>query len=107
MAETGFWRLSAAQLLDGYARHEFSPVEVVRELFERVEQLNPTLSAFLAMNTNDALSAAQTAENVWMGSGEKPPLCGVPVSIKDSIEVEGMPTTYGSLAFKDNHQPDA
>jgi Asp-tRNA(Asn)/Glu-tRNA(Gln) amidotransferase A subunit family amidase len=106
MANTEFWRLSAAQLLEGYARHDFSPVEVVRELFDRVDQLNPALSAFLVMNTDDALAAAQTAENVWMGPGEKPALCGVPVSIKDSIEVGGMPTTYGSLAFKDNRQPD-
>jgi len=106
MAEAGFWRLSAAELLDGYACREFSPVEVLRELYERVEQLNPVLSSFLTLNTDDAFAAAQTAERVWLSSGEKPALCGVPVSIKDSIEVEGLPTTYGSVAFKDNHQPD-
>lgn len=107
MSDAAFWRMSATELLAGYARHDFSPVEVLRELFERVERLNPKLSSFLALNTDDAFEAAQAAESAWRSSGDKPLLCGVPVSIKDSIEVDGMPTTYGSLAFKDNRQPDA
>lgn len=107
MPDAGYWRMSATDLLAGYARHDFSPVEVLRELYERVERLNPKLSSFLALNTDDALASAQAAEETWRSSGEKPLLCGVPVSIKDSIEVDGMPTTYGSLPFKDNRQPDA
>lgn len=107
MADAGYWRMSASELLAGYARHDFSPVEVLRELYERIERLNPKLSSFLALNTDDAFEAAQAAENAWRSPGEKPPLCGVPVSIKDSIEVDGMPTTYGSLPFKDNRQPDS
>ena len=107
MQDAEFWKLSAAELLAGYASRAFSPVEVTRELFERAERLNPVLSAFMALNIDGALAAAKTAEQVWMSSGEKPILCGVPVSVKDSIEMEGLPTTYGSLAFKDNRQPDA
>ena len=107
MPDAGFWRMSASELLVGYARRDFSPVEVLRELYARVEQLNPKLSSFLALNTDDAFEAAQAAEDAWRSSGEKPLLCGVPVSIKDSIELEGLPTTYGSLPFKDNRQPDS
>ena len=107
MSDAAFWRMSATELLAGYARHDFSPVEVLRELYERVERLNPKLSSFLALNTGDALASAQAAEEAWRSPGEKPLLLGVPVSIKDSIEVDGMPTTYGSLPFKDNRQPDA
>ena len=107
MPDAGYWRMSATELLAGYARHDFSPVEVLRELYERVERLNPKLSSFLALNTDDALASAKAAEQAWRSSGEKPLLLGVPVSIKDSIEVDGMPTTYGSLPFKDNRQPDA
>lgn len=107
MSDADFWKLSAAELLAGYARRDFSPVEVTRELFARAERLNPVLSSFMALNTDDALAAAKTAEQVWMSSGEKPALCGVPVSVKDSIEMEGLPTTYGSVPFKDNRQPDA
>lgn len=103
----GFWRLSAVELLDGYRRRDFSPVEVVREVFERVERLDPALSAFLALDPDGAERAAQAAEAAWLGSGERGLLCGVPISLKDSIEMAGLPTTYGSLPFADNRQPDS
>lgn len=107
MAEQGFWRLTGTELLDGYARKQFSPVEVVKELLDRAERLNPILHAFFVLNTEDALEAAKAAERRWLQPGEKPPLLGLPVSIKDTFEMGGLPTTYGSLAFKDNYQEDA
>jgi aspartyl-tRNA(Asn)/glutamyl-tRNA(Gln) amidotransferase subunit A len=107
MARDDYWRLSATELLAGYARKDFSPVEVAASIFARIEKLNPLLNSFLALNRNDAMKAAKRAEQTWLSPGEKPLLCGVPVSIKDSIEMAGMPTTYGSLAFKNNMQPDA
>ena len=107
MSDAGFWRLSATELLDGYRRRDFSPVEVTREVFDRIAALNPKLNAFLALNTDDAMEAARTAEAAWLGSGERGMLCGVPISLKDSIEMAGHPTTYGSKAFVDNRQPDS
>ncbi len=107
MAGPGFWRLSAVELIDGYRKRDFSPVEVAREVFERIERLNPALSAFLALNIDDAMQAAEAAEAAWLGAGERGLLCGVPISLKDSIEMAGPPTTYGSLAFAGNHQPDS
>lgn len=103
----GFWRLTAGELLAGYARHDFSPVEVLDECLERIERLNPALQAYLAVNHEDARRAAEAAERAWRSPGEKPLLCGVPVSVKDTIEMHGLPTTYGSLAFKNNHQEDS
>jgi aspartyl-tRNA(Asn)/glutamyl-tRNA(Gln) amidotransferase subunit A len=107
MAETALWQLAASELIAGYARRVFSPVEVVDEVLARVESLNPRLNAYLAVGADDARAAAKAAETRWLAPGEKPVLCGVPVSVKDLIEVRGMPTTYGSLAFKDNYQDDA
>lgn len=107
MSDHGFWRLSAVELLEGYARKDFSPVEVTEELLGRIERFNPALNAFLSASGEDALAAARCAEKTWLSPGEKPLLCGVPVSIKDTIEMKGLPTTYGSLAFKDNRQNDA
>ncbi|MGH8239368.1 MAG: amidase [Steroidobacteraceae bacterium] len=104
---SGFWRLSATQLLEGYARRDFSPVEVFEECLQRIERLNPLLRAYLAVNTEDGRRAALTAERVWRAPGDKPVLCGVPVSVKDTIEMRGLPTTYGSLAFKENYQDDS
>ncbi len=107
MADTALWQLSASELLAGYARRAFSPVEVVEAVFARIERLDPRLHAYLALNRDDALAAARVAEASWQAPGEKSLLRGVPVSVKDLIEVRGMPTTYGSLAFRDNYQEDA
>ena len=107
MATPGLWRLSGAQLLEGYARREFSPVEALDEIYERIERLDPALHAFLALNTDDARQAAKRAEAQWLTPGEKPPLLGLPVSVKDTFEMRGMPTTYGSLAFADNYRDDS
>jgi Asp-tRNA(Asn)/Glu-tRNA(Gln) amidotransferase A subunit family amidase len=101
------WRLSAAELLAAYARKELSPVEVLEDVLARIERLNPRLRAYLAVNADDARRTAREAERRWLTPGEKPLLCGVPVSVKDTIEMGGLPTTYGSLAFKDNLQPDS
>jgi Asp-tRNA(Asn)/Glu-tRNA(Gln) amidotransferase A subunit family amidase len=101
------WRLSAAELLEGYRRRDFSPVEVLDDLLSRIERLNPRLRAYLAVNEAAARSSAASAEGLWRTPGDKPLLCGVPVSVKDTIEMAGLPTTYGSLAFKNNRQPDS
>ncbi|HEY8692191.1 MAG TPA: amidase, partial [Chloroflexota bacterium] len=101
------WRLSATELLSGYARRDYSPVEVAQDAFRRIERLNPQLRAYLALNHDDALAMAKSGEGRWLQPGEKPLLCGVPVSVKDTIEMAGLPTTYGSLAFRANLQPDS
>jgi aspartyl-tRNA(Asn)/glutamyl-tRNA(Gln) amidotransferase subunit A len=100
-------KLSAAELLDGYARKAFSPVEVCRQTLERIEALDGRLHAYLAIDAEGALAAAREAEKRWSSAGEKPLLCGVPVSVKDTIEMAGMPTTYGSRAFSSNQRGDA
>jgi Asp-tRNA(Asn)/Glu-tRNA(Gln) amidotransferase A subunit family amidase len=104
---TDFWRLSAAELLEGYAHAAFTPLEVTQALLERIDRKNEPLRAYLAIDRDGALAAARKATAVWAQPGERPLLCGVPVNVKDTIEMAGMPTTYGSLAFKDNLQPDA
>src|SRR5579884_3364005 len=84
MAATALWQRSESELREGYARREFSPVEVLDELLDRVEQLNPRLRAYLALNADDARRAARAAEARWLAPGEKPLLCGVPVAVKDT-----------------------
>ncbi len=101
------WRLSATELLSGYAARHFSPVDVVRETLQRIDRMNSVLGAFLLVDPDGALRGARKAEATWLQSGEKPLLCGVPSHVKDTIELAGFPTTYGSLAFRDNVRNDA
>jgi len=46
MASENLCALSATELLDGYRKHELSPVEVTRAVLERIERLNPVLNAY-------------------------------------------------------------
>jgi Asp-tRNA(Asn)/Glu-tRNA(Gln) amidotransferase A subunit family amidase len=102
---------SAVHLLEQYSSGELSPIAVTESLIDRIHRIDPLLRAFLAVDEIGARKAAREAEQSWQhyaAGGPRPPgLCGIPVSVKDTIEVEGMPTTYGSLALKDNYAPDS
>ena len=97
--------LSATELLEAYRKRELSPVEMTRATLERIDRLNPKLNAYLAIDHDGALAAAGEAERTWAQPGERPLLCGVPISIKDLILTSWLPTTFGSLAFKDYYPP--
>ena len=100
-AEPGW--LSAAELRAAYAAGDLSPREVCIAVLERAELLNPTLRAFLRFMGDSAMERARAAEVEWSRRRrrgetlEAPPLLGVPVSVKDTVDVAGAPTTMGSL----------
>jgi len=87
--------LSAAELLDGYRKHEISPVEVTRAVLARIEKLNPALNAFNLVS-QEAEKDAKASEKRWMAGQPQGLLDGVPVSIKDIILTKGWPTLRGS-----------
>ncbi|MBI4506062.1 MAG: amidase, partial [Chloroflexi bacterium] len=78
------------------ARREVSPVELTRALLSRIEQLTAPLNAYIAVTTDEALRAAQEAEAEIGRGAYRGPLHGIPVGIKDIIDVAGVPTTGGS-----------
>jgi len=89
------WTLSAAELVDGYRRKTFSPVEVTAAVMARIERLNPKLNAFCLVSET-ALEDAKAAEARWTAGQPKGLLDGVPVSIKDILLTKGWPTLRGS-----------
>ena len=100
------WRLSATELLDGYARGAFSCAEVVADVVAHVHARNPSLNAIVVDLGEDALHAARAADEA-RGRGEPlGPLHGVPATIKQNIDVAGQPTPNGLPALKDNVAPD-
>jgi len=94
--------LSASELADRIRRRELSSVELIDALFARIERLNPPINAYVALAVEQARAAARTAEQLVRRGGDVPPLCGVPVHLKDNIETAGIRTTYGSRAFEDH-----
>lgn len=79
-------------------------MEVVAAHLQRIDKLNPLLNAIVTLAA-DALDRARAAETILMSGSEVGPLHGVPVTIKDTIDTEGLRTTSGSRLRAD-HVPD-
>jgi len=95
--------LPASHALALFRDHELSPVELMRATIERIEALDPVVNALPVRLFDEALEAARSAEARYAGRGPEPrPLEGLPVAVKDEVEVAGQPCTEGSLILKDN-----
>ena len=98
--------LSVAMMAEAIATRELSPVELMQALLARVEKLDPRLNAFIKIDGDQALAAAQAAETEIMAGRSRGPLHGVPVGIKDIIDVAGLPTTCHSKVLEGNMATD-
>jgi len=78
---------------------ELSAREVVTEALERIEALDPTLNAFVEVDADGALAAADGIE-----PGDERPCAGVPIAIKANVPVAGLPMNFGSR-FLGEHRP--
>ena len=101
MTSTDLCYLSALQLRDLYQKGEVSPVEVTEAILRRMDELNPTLNAFITTTPELALKGAHIAEQAYQTGESPPPLAGIPTSIKDLVSMTGVRTTRGSLLYKD------
>ena len=81
---------SARRLADGLT----TSAELVAEALARIEATQPTLNAFRHLRPEAALAEADEADR-RLAAGERLPLLGVPVAVKDDTDVAGMPTYFG------------
>src|ERR1700726_958314 len=95
------WRKSAADLTLGYASGEWSPVEVIDAILDRVEKVNPLINAIVTIDFEGARAAAKASETRWKRGAAIGPFDGVPISVKDNIPVRGLRTTWGSRLYSD------
>lgn len=85
---------SIKELLDGYAKKQFSPVEITEQYIERAKQ-QEDLNAFILITEEIAHKQAKIAETKWqLGLAGK--LEGIPLSYKDNIHTKGVTSTSGS-----------
>lgn len=94
--------LTASQIGNGYREGLFSPTELVRHLLARIEKLDGQCHAFIHVDPQGAIDAAQQAEKDIGAGKQRGPLHGVPIGIKDIIDVAGEVTTCHSALMLDH-----
>src|SRR3954454_14392172 len=88
--------VSLSTIAGRIARREVSPVEVTRDVLDRIERLDPQLNAFVTVLDEAAMEAARAAEAEIAQGHYRGPLHGVPISLKDLYLTRGIRTTAGS-----------
>ena len=96
----------AAQQAELVRSGQLSPTELVQGALDRIERLEPQLNAFRVVLAERALAEAQQAEARLRGGDERP-LLGVPIALKDSVDLAGELTTHGTDAFTDPATADS
>jgi aspartyl-tRNA(Asn)/glutamyl-tRNA(Gln) amidotransferase subunit A len=94
--------LTATDALAAFKARTLSPVELMAATIARIEDVDPVVNALPIRFFDEALVAARAAEERYAGRHGGPrPLEGLPIAVKDEVEVAGQPCTAGSLVFKD------
>jgi Asp-tRNA(Asn)/Glu-tRNA(Gln) amidotransferase A subunit family amidase len=90
--------LTVADVQAGYASGRFTAVELTRAYLERIGRYEDRYNAFISMNP-EALADAAALDEEYARSGPRGPLHGVPIVIKDNIDMAGLVTTAGWAGF--------
>lgn len=94
----------ASTLLAAMDKGEVSSVELTDHFQRRFETQNPKINAIVATNFDEAADRAKQADEVRAKGESWGPLHGLPMTIKDALEVVGMPAVGGAPMWKD-HRP--
>jgi amidase len=95
-----------AELQAVMAAGDLSSAELTGFYLDRIDRLNPALHAVMTVNLN-ALAEAAASDAARAAGGPRGPLDGIPVLVKDNVQVAGMPTTAGSPALLSAEPDDA
>jgi amidase len=96
-------RLTLSRMTELICARKLSPVELMDAHLKQIEKQNPAVNAFIRILEEPAREAAKAAEQSLSTVGPVlPALYGIPVSIKDSFNMAGLPTTCGSRFHADS-----
>ena len=89
--------LNTEQLTKLYQTRELSPCEVVVSTLERMHQVQEEFNAFQCIDAQLAKTQAKESEKRWRSGTPLSALDGIPIPIKDLVDLKGLPTRHGSL----------
>jgi amidase len=99
----GTW--TAGDLAEVIRSRKISSRELLDLLLQRIDAINPSVNAVVTLDTDRAMETARAADEMTARGESLGPLHGLPVTVKDAIEVGGVRSTGGSNALSD-HLPD-
>ncbi len=88
-------RLTIAEAQAKLRKREISSRDLTRTCLDRIAAVEPKLNAFITVCEREALEQADAADK-RLAKGDAPPLCGIPLGIKDIYATKGVKTTCGS-----------
>jgi amidase len=91
---------SASDLVQALAARQISPRELLDAAIARIEALDRSFNAVVVRDFERARSSAADADAA-LARGERRPLLGVPMTVKEQFNVAGLPTTWGYERFRD------
>jgi len=95
-----FW--SASRLATAIREKKIGSLELLDAYLARIEKYNPRLNAIVELDLAAARKRAMAADEALVRGDSFGPLHGIPITIKDSIDVAGFASTWGSKELKDN-----
>ena len=99
------WQLGALEIAAAIRNRETTSREVLDAIIERVDAVNGQLNAIVALLDDEALKEAEAADRAVLDGAELGPLHGVPITVKENIDVAGWPTTQGVPALAEATAP--
>jgi aspartyl-tRNA(Asn)/glutamyl-tRNA(Gln) amidotransferase subunit A len=97
--------LPVHQLAAELQSRRLSPVDLIDEYLSRIDRLEPHLHAFVSINAANARLAAEAADKAVRAGHAVGPLHGIPIAVKDLVEIEGEAATGGSAAWRTRIAP--
>jgi aspartyl-tRNA(Asn)/glutamyl-tRNA(Gln) amidotransferase subunit A len=97
------WLLSARQLSQNISQRKISSADVVSGFLDRNRKNGAKLNAFVDVFDQDAILAAEAADKAIRSGHAVGPLRGVPIALKDLIDIEGRITAGGSAIWRKRH----
>jgi aspartyl-tRNA(Asn)/glutamyl-tRNA(Gln) amidotransferase subunit A len=96
---------TVAELSRAFGAGALSPVDAVDALLARIHRRNEALHAYIAVYEADARLAAEAADRAIRAGHRVGPLHGVPIALKDIVDVQGRVTTGGSKVWAERVSP--
>ena len=99
------WQNTATQIAADIRNKKVTSRQVVEAHLQRIAEVNPKINAIVRVLADEALAGADLADAAVRAGAKLGPLHGVPMTVKENIDIAGYPTTQGVAALAEAIPP--